>query len=335
MKTEELWRQLEAEGVATGWSTRLARPEPNCRLLVALDHSTGSRALLLRADSVSIPPRREWPDCRGLEILLVSVGNDTFLGVRLRDAASKDVFTALTEQLASRVTVAPSESATVEEFISALRRWQLFLAAARGGLGVEAQRGLFGELYLLERVLVPALGPLLAVRGWMGPAGAHQDFQLGFASIEVKTTAASSQGIVRINSERQLDDTGAGKLFLHVVVVDDREVSAVGKMGSDTLASLVNKCRRSLDADQVARMMLEDGLLQLGWLDAHADRYDVRRITVRSQATFEVRPGFPRLLAQNLPVGVSEVVYGLDLAACQSFEVSTDTMLLRSTPEGE
>jgi hypothetical protein len=34
--------------------------------------------------------------------------------------------------------------------------------------------------------------------------------------VEVKTTAAKQPQSVRITSERQLDDTGVGALFLHV-----------------------------------------------------------------------------------------------------------------------
>jgi hypothetical protein len=327
MKTEELWQEMEAEANAVGWSTRLARPEPGCQLLVALDHSTRSRAILLRANVASIPPRREWPACRGLELRLASVGTDTYLSVRLRDAAARDVFAALAEMLAARLMYAGSEKDVVAELFGGLRRWQTFLAAAHDGLGVEVQRGLFGELYLLDLLLVPTLGPRAAAQGWKGFAHAHQDFQFSTGAVEVKTTAATVPNAVRITSVRQLDGTGVGELFLFVLIVDDRDVSPPGA-GGVTLAGLVARCRRSLASDSLALALLDEGLLQMGWLDAHADRYDGRRLTVRAQRCFHVREGFPRLLERGLPVGVGDVTYTLDLAACQTFEVKEDFMLL-------
>lgn len=63
---------------------------------------------------------------------------------------------------------------------------------------------------------------------WKAALAAHQDFQFSTGALEVKTTAAKQPQSVRITSERQLDDTGVGALFLHVVVVDEREVAAAG-----------------------------------------------------------------------------------------------------------
>lgn len=327
MRTEELWQQMEAEGGTVGWSTRLARPEPACRLLVAIDRAAGARALLLRAGASAIPPRREWPESRGLELLVVAHGGDTYLCVRLRDATSKDVFAALADVLALRVTAIGPESEAVSELLDALRRWQAFLAAARDGLGMEAQRGLYGELHLLDRVLVPALGPRAAVQGWKGFAAAHQDYQFAGASIEVKTTAAASPTSVRITSERQLDTTGAGDLYLHVLAVDERETTPSPAVASESLAGLVSSCRAAMGTDVIALAKLNDGLLQAGWLDAHAARHDVRRIAVRTQLFFQVRDGFPRLLARDLPVGLTDVSYALDLAACRPFAVQIATIL--------
>jgi hypothetical protein len=328
MKTDQLWRQLEIEGAGqSGWSTRLARPEPGARLMVAID-SNGSRALLLPVGASAIPPRRTWPNCRGLEIAKMSMGGSTHLAVRLRDDGFKDVFSALAELLASRVAVAHSDSEAVGELLGALRRWQAFLAAGRDGLSVEAQRGLFGELYVLGYLLAPALGADAAVEGWKGFAGTNQDFQFGSGAIEVKTTAAIVPDSVRIASERQLDEAGSGRLFLHLIFVDEREVATGDDRGSgQTLLGLVQTCRRIFADNPLASVLLEEGLFQVGWLDLPAGRYDSRQFAIRGQRTFHVRDGFPRLVEKMLPSGVGEVSYSLNLAACQSFQVTSDSML--------
>ena len=157
------------------------------------------------------------------------LGSQPHLGVRLRDPACADVFTALAEDVAPRVAAAGGAKQAAAELLGRLRRWQQFLTASHDELSVEAQRGLWGELHVLRTHLLPALGAAATVEGWKASAAAHQDFQFAGGAVEVKTTAAKQPQSVRITSERQLDDTGVGALFLHVVVVDEREVPAGGQ----------------------------------------------------------------------------------------------------------
>ena len=328
LKIEQIWQELEAEPAgAAGWVSRLARPEPSCRLLVAVDHGTRTRALLLPTASGTLPPRREWPECRGLELLAMSMAGQPLLALRLRETAASDVFSALAEVLAVRVARASDEGDAVSEMLAGIRQWQAFLTAAREGLSVEAQRGLFGELLFLGRVLVPVLGARAAVLGWKGAARAQQDFQFPRGAVEVKTTSAVVPESVQITSERQLDDRGAGGLFLHVIVVDDRDVAPAPGVPGETLADMVSLTRTLVDGDASARVALDEGLLCAGWLDANAARYDARRLTVRSQLSFHVREGFPRLVEGALPPGVGNVHYGIDLGVCKPFAVGTDRML--------
>jgi len=65
-----------------------------------LEQTTRARALLVPVSRAALPPRREWPECRGLELISVALGSQPHLGVRLRDAACADVFTALAEDVA-------------------------------------------------------------------------------------------------------------------------------------------------------------------------------------------------------------------------------------------
>lgn len=125
------------------------------------------------------------------------------------------------------------------ELLGRLRRWQQFLTAARDLLSIEAQRGLWGELHVLRTHLLPALGAAATVVGWKASAAAHQDFQFSGGAVEVKTTAAKQPQSVRITSERQLDDTGVGALYLHVVVVDEREVES-SRRGNEALTESGN-----------------------------------------------------------------------------------------------
>lgn len=325
MTIEEQWSAMEAEGVADGWRLQLARPLKDHPLFVALDGPR--RALLLRVASSFIPPRHAWPACAGLEVVAVQLSEHTYLGVALKESRFRDVFTALAEDLVRRIEKSPSPNLAVETLLGELRRWQKFLAASGGGLSLEAQRGLWGELQFLSKFLLPALGES-AVDGWTGPAGAHQDFQYAAGSIEVKTTLATQPQVVRITSERQLDDAHIAILFLHTFALD------VLQGGMATLPAAVDSVRTALASHSAAAERFEDALLAAGYFDVHAPRYAGTGYVIRSATTFRVAPGFPRLVESDLPSGVGDAHYGLSLAACDSFTVPSEAMTAALTGGG-
>ena len=336
MTIEQLWQEMEAEGGANvAWLTRFARPQTGHPLLVALEKTTRARALLVPVSKAALPPRREWPECRGLELISVALGSQPHLGVRLRDPACADVFTALAEDVAPRVASASGAKQAAAELLGRLRQWQQFLTAAREAMSIEAQRGLWGELHVLRTHLLPALGAAATVSGWKASAAAHQDFQFTGGAVEVKTTAAKQPQSVRITSERQLDDTGVGALFLHVVVVDEREVPAGGSVPGQSLPALIADIRAQLSTDLIALGSFNDRLLDRGWLDTHASRYEVRRWTVRSERNYQVRRGFPRLVEVDLPAGVGDVNFAVSLAACEPFAAPVTAMLKTVVGDGK
>lgn len=312
MTIDEQWLTLETEAAGgDGWRMQLARPLKGHPLFVAVDGVR--RALLLRVPPEVMPPRHQWPACTGLEVLAVQLGGHAHLGVVLREPRFGDVFSALAEDLARRVEQEAREPAqAVAVFIGQLTRWQRFLAATVAGLGAEAQRGLWGELHCLHTRLLPLVGGA-AVNAWKGPDGAHQDFQFSNAWIEVKTTLSKQPQAVRITSERQLDDTHAPSLFLHVLML---EAQADGPI---TLPVLVAQVRAALVAWPAAREPFEDALLAARYLDLHAPRYAATGYAVRHEEDFQIGSGFPRIIEADLPTGVGDASYELSLAACAAY----------------
>jgi Putative PD-(D/E)XK family member, (DUF4420) len=331
LTTEEHWRELEAEPSQAGWLFRLARPLKGHPLYVALDGATGRRALLLRVPAEVIPPRRLWPVCRGLLFFAETIGGHPHCGVALKEARFADVFTALAEDLARRVSDANSAGEATETLLGQLARWQKFLAATSDGLGDEAQRGLWGELHCLHEWLIPKLGVGMAIAGWKGGERAQQDFQFAAGALEVKTTIAKQPQTIRITSERQLDDTSWPALFLHVTVL------ALHEGTSDSLPALVETLRTLLAVQSATREQFEDSLLEAGYFDVHAPYYAARGYSVRATHWFSVRENFPRIIEATLPQGVGDIHYVLSLAACEPFATDSDAVLgaLANTPVSE
>jgi hypothetical protein len=315
-------------GVSAVWLTRYALPQATQPMLVALETSVNRRALLLPLLKASFPARRDWPQCRGLEVWSLMLASQPHLGVRLLDPAYSDVFTVLAEDVAPRVAAAPSPRAAASTLISRLRRWQKFLVAGTGGLSVEQQRGLYGELHTMKGHLMPALGAAGAVAGWRAPKGAHQDFQFVSGAVEIKTTTAKQPQSVRITSERQLDDTGIPALFLHVVVLDEREVEGEGQGGGESLPEIVKNIRMRLNDEQEVKEAFDDLLLESGYTEADIPRYENRRYMIRRENTFHIRQGFPRLIERTLAAGVGDISYSLSLAACEPFAESVSEMIV-------
>lgn len=322
MKIEEIWCELEAEsqaGSASAWLTRFALPKPSQPLLVALETSTNRRALLLPLPKAAIPAKREWPVCRGVEVFSIAFSGDAHLGVRLLDRACVDVFAVLAEDLAPRVAATSDACTAAKVMLARLRRWQKFLAAGAAGLPLEKQRGLYGELYTLRAHLLPSLGASIAITNWRAPLASHQDFQFQSGAVEVKTTTAKQPQSVRITSERQLDASGIPALFLHVVVLDEREVEGQGASHGETLPDIVRSLRLLVQSDERVSETFDDRLLEAGYLESDAPRYETRLFALRSEHTFHVRSGFPKIVERDLPVGIGDVAYMLSITACAAF----------------
>ena len=320
MQIEDLWEALEADATAgktgaSGWLLRLAQPAATCPLFVGLELESRRRAVLLRLHSAFIPAHRRWPRCKGLEALTVQLEGIAHFGMALKEPRFADVFTALAEDLVRRVADAGSPDAQARAFLGQLARWQKFLSASFEGLSEEAQRGLWGELYFLRDHVLPTLGTT-AVNGWKGGERAHQDFQFENSAVEVKTTLAKQPQVVRITSERQLDDRMWTALFLNVIALDVRDGSG------ETLPAMVASVRARLVADTAAREQFEDELLATGYLDAHAVRYAECGYTLRAVGFFRVGAKFPRLVEADLPSGVGDANYALSVAACEPFAVA-------------
>ena len=331
MRINSIWEELDGEisaGATGAWLSRFALPQPSAHpVLVAIEVSSRRRALLLPLSSAAIPVRREWPTCRGLEIFTVAIAGVPHLGVRLTDSTNADVFTALAEDIAPRIAAATSEKAAALALLNRLRRWQKFLAARSVDCSIERQRGLYGELHVLRRWIVPALGTTTSIACWRAPQASHQDFQLSGGAIEVKTTTAKQPQTIRITSERQLDDTGIRALYLVVVVLDEREVEGAPIESGDTLPGIVADLRRQLGVERRTREAFDDRLLDLGYLDADTHHFKSRRFALRSEHIFHVRQNFPRILESALPAGIGDVSYALSLAACASFAVPASSMI--------
>jgi Putative PD-(D/E)XK family member, (DUF4420) len=226
------------------------------------------------------------------------------------------LFCTLLADLLTQLTTADAQPAAA--LVRRLAAWQRMLS--RGlptGLGPAERIGLFGELLALRDVMLPAVGTD-AVRAWVGPAGAPQDFAHLSTFVEVKTATQRDPGQCRINDEHQLDTTGPGALYLiHQVLTPQPDAPTLG----DLVDGLRGDPRVCADL-----AVFENSLLEYGWLDSHRGQYAHDSYTLSRRRCFAVQDGFPRLHPAMLPTGVSETSYLLDLSSCEPYQVGEETL---------
>ncbi|CAG2146695.1 hypothetical protein LMG19282_02999 [Cupriavidus campinensis] len=237
--------------------------------------------------------------------------------LRLIDGSTEDIFVALCHSLLERTRRIASATLVPDAVRSHLEIWQRFFGKSNAGvLSDQELRGLFGELTFLQSELIRRFGQS-AVLFWNGPSGAPQDFTVGTAAFEVKTRLVGGAAAVTISSATQLWPLGG---TLHLVCYGIGEASEQGHAARSP-AALVDDIRDCL-TNAEARDAFEDRLLQAGYLDR--PEYAIRFFAISSATFFEVREGFPRIVAEHIPVGVRSVQYVLELQACLPFESEPD-----------
>lgn len=286
--------------------------------------------LVLRHRTDTRSPRR-LPKLQGIEILVVA-GNDadhSMLTFRLLDSAHRDIFYRLCVDILERASGAPSEQDALDITLSRTWRWHHLLRGGNNGLlSPEEQKGLIGELLVLERHLLPALTPFDAVQAWKGPLGAPKDFEIGRMCIEVKTRRGGAIPFIAITSEHQLDSHGVDSLFLFVCELDQAPSDSTG---SFTLPEIASRIRDQITASDNSAGDTFDVLLVAAGLDLDDDYSDWQWIE-GTRGLYAVANDFPRIVASQVPTGISNVKYSLSLIECAHFLVSEE--MLKNALEG-
>ena len=259
------------------------------------------------------------PQARGFEVRLLTLpddpqGHSSILLSQTHDGF-RDIFTTLTTDVAGHIASTADHKTAVEQLLARLKRWQQFLErSGPEGLGDEAQRGLFGELWFISHFLLPVRG-LRAITAWTGPAMTAQDFQLPGMAVEVKTTTVKEHQKLLITGEKQLDSSAQLNIFLFHLSLDAQRDTGI------TLVELVAQVRGMLVSSPLALGNFEDALLSAGYLDTHANRYLHPGYLKREHHFFRVADDFPRIVGGDLRAGVGDLSYSISVAACLPYTV--------------
>ena len=318
------WREIETPKDAAGFNARRIRGAGSSAWGLYWGVDRHRHCLLILQHDADRRPTHRLPTLRGLRVETHTTEDEreALLVLRLTAGEHRDLFFRLCDDIVKATQVADSSEEALERLVVRTWRWHRLLRGGRDGrLSREEQKGLIGELRVLEQHLLPTVGAADAVRSWVGPLGEARDFRIGLIGVEAKARAPLAP-TVRISSPEQLDSTDTSRLFLHVTDI------AEGTEDSDsawTVTDAVSRARDAIvDRDMSAVGEFEDRVLSVGF--DWADDYSDHPWTVDGASLYEVVEGFPRITPSDIPGGVDDVRYGIVLAGCEDFRVQAQDL---------
>ncbi|WP_234481816.1 PD-(D/E)XK motif protein [Streptomyces sp. MBT49] len=244
-----------------------------------------------------------------------------FLDVACLDAAAVTTFAAVAAEIAHAAgSLEGADRAAAAGDV--LDRWKWFWEVDSSRLTDSEALGLFAELWFLVRWVgvMPA-----HVDAWTASEGSRHDFQWPHASVEVKATARGGDAgsVHTIRSLDQLADPETGELYLFSLrVVRDQ-------LANNTLPKLVERVSTNLADHPAARERFLQKVGRRGYSPIHRKTHEIPYRVVE-EGLYRVSDDFPRLTRDNFPAGLPDAVvrvsYGLDMAACGPWLISSNPM---------
>lgn len=247
-------------------------------------------------------------------------GTDTQFVLTLKDERDLDIFIKLCNDLQC-VKFTDDLQKYADDLSFRLEQWVKFLAIARDKtIPTKTQLGLIGELSFLKLLLSTGAEPKLILEKWRGPEGSAHDFVLSKCWYEVKGRLTDDKR-VNISSEYQLDSDGRVPLYL---LVFDLCESEEGQTLIDLATEIISTW---FQEDAEAKAIFERKLLSLKF-NIMETYENLGRYDVMGMQKYEVKNTFPKIVPANLPEGIGNVKYKLNLDAVADFIVEHKQPLL-------
>ncbi|MBC7568679.1 MAG: PD-(D/E)XK motif protein [Spirosoma sp.] len=326
-RLHQIWQQLATQtGVFRRVRYDAASP---CDVYLGLKTPENQRLLAIRLPMALAKNMGNVPEFRGVRVEKIADTDNAdrfFLNLLLTDPALAEVFDVLLTDLIGQLLPIAKPAEVVRIFLNQLARWEeLFGRYSAGGLSTAEQKGLFGELYLLRKLLQNGLSPAVVVDSWVGNDAAVQDFRGAAWAIEVKMSSQTTSERLTINGERQLDESSLERLFLYYLNADVRTGAG------ESLNTLITDIRTRLTTDFPVLITFNHKLTKAGYFDAQADRYVDVSYVIRAEHIFRVSGDFPRIVTADLRPGVGEVRYSVGLSDCLPYAIFETDLFLTFT----
>lgn len=234
------------------------------------------------------------------------------LVLALERQVDRDLFEGLCRTLASSLVHATDSATSLAFSLAHIRRWKTFLSGRSHHLSNESVRGLFAELVFLTELIDRRMSGMAAVDAWLGPERSHQDFIFGNTAVEIKSLSGAERSTVRISSEDQLESLNDG-LFLRLYRLSTLDHTAGARSLNEIVAAVQARLGEADAIESFDRKLVAHGYAPL-------PEYDDPRFFVSDVHSYRVGDGFPRLVRSQLPPGIANVAYDIQLETIDPYE---------------
>ena len=318
MTTDNPWGDISAPSLADSVNAR--RVDANLQWNFFWARAADNAILLTMSLSGESVPSTPLPRLKDIEVS-ISPPDDRgsrILAFKLHDNSQQDLFHTLCQDIISAAGTSATEGEACSIALMRTWRWHHLLRGGGSELSAEDQRGLLGELQVLEQLLWPELGASGAVEAWKGPLDAPKDFEIGRVAIEVKSRRGGATSSIAITSEDQLDESGVDFLFLYVCEMD--RALADNRQGFTVTEAVERVQGRLFDEDARVSHQFETLVTAAGF--DHNHDYSHSRWIEGASHIYHVTGDFPRITGYELRQGISRVRYSVSLSDCQAFEIT-------------
>lgn len=285
----------------------------NC--FVATNHITGQHLYIMSVSKNVLIPELKNYRFKGVEIYTIELDDFIEFYIYLLDNDLKEIFSLFVQNILEEISVAVTESEALLITLNVVTKWKkLFDKMHFNGLNIEQQKGLIGELLFLNYLLDNDKTKSNAIYAWTSTEDEFQakDFTLKSIGIEIKFTSAKHP-IVKVTHERQLDSENFSQLFLVLYTCE-----AVKDNGF-SLNSLIDKTyQKIISEDQ--RILFNSLLYLYGYLEQDKEHYN-RMYSIKKIYVFTVEDDFPKITKKQIPLGVYDTSYSIELSAIDKFIV--------------
>lgn len=295
-------------------------PHLNC--FAATNHITGQHLYIMAvAKNVSIPELKNYR-FKGVEMYTLQneTDNKIELYIYLLDNELKDIFSLFIQNILEDIENSVTESEAIKISLNVVSKWKkLFDKINFSGLSIEQQKGLIGELLFLNTLLKNEKTIANTVNSWTGMERDFQakDFTLGTVGVEVKFTA-SKQPRIKVSNEKQLDAENLSELFLILYSTEAVKDNGV------SLNTMVEQTRQNISTEEERDVF--NAKLQLnGYFDQDKEHYG-KMYSLKRTFVFKVTSDFPKIVKGQLPLGIYDTSYSIEISAVENFIVELETI---------
>lgn len=290
-------------------------PHLNC--YAATNHITGQHLYIMWVSkNVEIPELKNYR-FKGVEIFPIETDDFCELNIYLLDNDLKDIFSLFIQNILEDIAESVTENEAITKTLNVISKWKkLFDKINFNGLSIEQQKGLIGELLFINHLLDHRKSSLTILNAWTGPDFEDKDFVFGGIGIEIKLTS-SKYPKIKITNEGQLDAQNLSELFLILYTAEDV------KENGFTLNSLVAQTQKKLSANIDELKFFKERLMLLGYFEDDKEYYN-KMYSLKKTYSYSVSEEFPKIVKSQLPIGIYNTSYFIELSAVENFGVEME-----------